>query len=246
MNKIVVVNDKTEDIKLIDLHQFKMEVFEGFFAITNLNLKINKSDDVAIYIMATNHKYKINVDVSAGMRANIYLFEKINDSKVQYCFTLGAKSVINVVHINHDFQTKQMIEANLIGDSSKFNYKIKKVCKEKENSDFYIHHCGNKSISRLSGDIIAYNGNSNIQISTFIEENCFGAKTIQNIHLYNKETGKTDLKPNLYIDNATATTRHHNVILSIKKFDELTFMTSSLKRSLKNDIVHFLNENGGV
>ena len=248
MNRIVVVNDKTKDIKLNNNIEFHIETYSTLFSITNVNIEIKEDEKLYLFIKASDKKYKINIDINQGVVANIYILENIDNSKVQYSFTLSEDANLTVKHFNKNLMSKQMIETNLIGDNSCFNYNIRKVCTNKETSDFYIHHCGEKSVSNILGDIVSINGASvSAQLSTFVEESCNGANTVQAINFLKFNDGKTDIKPNLYIDNHTATVNHHNNISIIKEFNEIDFMISEIyDKKLKDEIIKFLDGIGGL
>lgn len=239
MNKIVVVNDKAENIKLSDNIDFHIETYDTLFSITNMGIEITSDEELYLLISAIDKKYKINIDINQKVCAKIYIVENIDNSKIQYSFTLSEDANLNIKHFNKNNNSKQMIETNLIGANSKFNYNIKKVCSNKETSDFYIHHCGNLSTSNLSGEIVSINQSTfSAQLSTFVEEGCKDAETIQKLNFLKFHDGKTDIKPNLYIDNDTATIEHNNNISVVKEFNEVDFMTNEIyDKELKKEIL---------
>lgn len=248
MNKIVVVNDKTKDIKLNDHIDFHIETYDTLFSITNIGIEISSDESLYLFISATDKKYRINIDVNADVHSSIYLFENVENSKVQYSFTLSENANLCVKHFNQNMTSKQMIETILIGDYSCFNYEIKKICTDKETSDFYIHHCGDNSISNLTGKIASINNATvSAQLSTFVEEGSNSAKTVQSIEILKDKDSKTDIKPNLYIDNNTATIDHNNKIISLNDFVELDFMIDEIyDKNLKEEVVKFLDRIGGL
>lgn len=247
MNKIIVVNDKTKDIRLNDNIEFHIETYDTLFSITNIRIEIKHNEPLYLFIAADDKKYRITIDINNEVHSNIYIFENVKNSKVQYSFTLSEYANLYVKHFNKNIVSKQMIEVNLIGDNSCFDYQIKKVCSNKETSDFYIHHCGDNSISNLTGEIASLTGASvSTQLSTFVEAECHGADTSQGIKFLKFNDGKTDIKPNLYIDNATATINHNNNISIINDFNEIDFMISEVyDKNLKKEIINFLDRIGG-
>ena len=248
MNKIIVVNDKTKDIRLNDNIEFHIETYDTLFSITNIKIEIKKDDTLLFFIDSDNQKYRINIDVEQDVYSNIYVFERSLNSKVQYSFTLSENAHLCIRHFNKNLLSKQMIEANLIGSNSHFNYNVRKLSISKETSDFYIHHCGENSISNLSGDIVSLsNASVSIQLSTFVEDGCINAQTRQQINLLKLDDGKTELKPNLYIDNNTATIEHNNKVKNIDSINEFEFMTENIyDKEIKEEINDFLERIGGL
>ena len=246
MNKIIVVDDKDENIKINNNIDFNIETYDTLFSITNIRIEIKNDEELYFIIMSDRKKYKVNVDVNAGVHANIYFLESIKDSKIQYSFTLSEKANLIIQHFSKNILSKQMIEVNLIGEGSCFNYHIKKICHDKETSDFYIHHCGNESVSNLTGDITSLkNGIVSMQLSTFIEEDCYNANTIQSLRVLEYQGGKESLKPNLYIDNNTATINHNNEISILDEYNEDDFMINEIyNKNLKLEVAEFLEKIG--
>lgn len=248
MNKIVVVNDKTKDIRLKDNIEFHIETYDTLFSITNISIEINSGEELYLFISADDKKYRVNIDINNGINSNIYIFESVKNSKVQYSFTLSEDANLRIKHFNKNKHSRQMIETNLIGDNSNFNYQIKKICTTKDTGDFYIHHCGDNSISDLYGDIVSLPlASASFQLSTFVEEDCEGAETLQRINILKFKDVKTELKPNLYIDNNTATINHDNNISTIDEFVELDFMINEIyDKKLREEIIDFLDRSGGL
>lgn len=248
MNKIVIVDDKTSEKKLNDNIEYHIETYDSLFSITNVKIEISGEETLYFYLRATDKKYKIQVDINSDVCSNIYIFENVENSKVQYSFTVLEKSNLNVKHYNKNINSKQMIESNLIGEDSSFNYQIRKICHNKETNDFYIHHCGNNSYSNLTGDIASLTGASvSTQISTFVEEECIGANTTQSLNILKFNDSKTELKPNLYIDNNSAIISHDNNILNISDFVENDFMLSEIyDKDLREALTSFIERIGVV
>ena len=63
MNKIIVVNDKTKDIRLNDNIEFHIETFDSLFSITNIKIEIKKDETLFFIIDSDNQKYRINIDI---------------------------------------------------------------------------------------------------------------------------------------------------------------------------------------
>ena len=58
---------------------------------------------------------------------------------------------------------------------------------------------------------------------------------------------KTELKPNLYIDNKSAVINHNNNITNIDEFIENDFMTSEIyDKELREELTVFLEKIGGM
>lgn len=248
MNKIVVVDDKTKDIKLSDNIEFHIETYDTLFSITNVGIEVKNDESLFLFISSNDKKYRVNIDIAKDTHANLYIFEKVIDSKVQYSFTLGENANVLIKHFNKNSLSKQMIEANLIGTDCCFNYEIRKICNNKDTIDFYIHHCGEGSISKLGGAIISLaNSAINAQLSTFVEEECNNANSFQQLNLLKMGGAKTEIKPNLYIDNNTATINHNNNISVIDDFIESDFMINDIyDKNLKEEIIIFLDRIGGL
>ena len=248
MNKIVIVDDKTVEKKISENIEYHIETYDSLFSITNVKIEVSGEETLYLYLKAIDKKYKIQIDINSDVCSNIYLFENAENSKVQYSFTVLESANLNVKHFNKNINSKQMIEANLIGEESSFNYQIRKVCNNKETSDFYIHHCGDSSYSNLTGDIVSLAGAAvSAQISTFIEEECEGANTTQALNILKLNDSKTELKPNLYIDNKSAVINHNNNITNIDEFIENDFMTSEIyDKELREELTVFLEKIGGM
>lgn len=248
MNKIVIVDDKTIKKSLNDNIEYHIETYDSLFSITNVKIEISSDDTLYFCLNATDKKYKIQIDINSGVCSTIYLFENAENSKVQYSFTILESANLNVKHFNINTNSKQMVEANLIGEDSCFNYQIRKVCHNKETSDFYIHHCGDSSYSNLSGDIASLIGSSfSMQTSTFVEEECNDANSTQRINVLKLNDSKTELKPNLYIDNNSAVINHDNNIVNIDNFIESDFMLNEIyDKSLREELITFLEKTGGM
>lgn len=248
MNKIIIVDDETAKKDINDNIDYHIETYDSLFSITNVKIEISGEETLYFYIKANDKKYKIQIDINSDVCSNIYIFENVENSKVQYNFTILESANLNVKHFNKNINSKQMIESNLIGENSSFNYQIRKVCCNKETSDFYIHHCGNKSYSNLTGDIVSLTGASvSTQISTFVEEECVEANTTQALNILKLNDSKTELKPNLYIDNSTAIINHDNNILNIDDFVENDFMLNEIyNKDLREELNVFLEKIGGM
>lgn len=246
MNKIIVVDDKIEKANISSKIKFNIETFEGFFAITNIEIEFLKNTDLIFEIEETGKKAKINVTLQKNCCATIYIYEKNNDSKLQYKFVLGENSNLTVKKLKHGLGGKEMLETTFTEINSCLNYYLKSFCRKKEVYDYYIYHNAPQTYSSITNDIVTYEkGNVQLQTSLFVPKGSEKCSVIINNKIINLNNKKNEIRPNFYIDQYDATINHSALVgPQIEPFKNILLYNINNK-NMEKRIINIIEEEGG-
>jgi Uncharacterized protein family (UPF0051). len=247
MNKIVVVDDTIEKSNITNKIKLNIETFKGIFAITNIDINILSSTNLELEIIETEKKAKITMNIEDNCNAYIYIYEKNNDSKLQYKYILGKNSKLTIKKFKYGFGGKEMIETTLDKENSCFDYLLKSVCTKKEIYDYYIYHKAPKTFSSICNDIITLDkGSIQLQTSLFVpigNDKCISKHSNNIINLNNK---KSDVRPNFYIDQFD-TSIESTTFIGIEKEEKIIdiLLNNVNNNNMENKIIKTFKEEGG-
>lgn len=247
MNKIIVVDDKIEKSKISNKIGLIIETYEGIFAVTNIKINILCSTDLELEIIETEKKAKITIELEDNCCTTIYIYEKNNDSKLQYKFILGSNSNLIIKKINYGLGGKEMIETILDKENSCFDYILKSCCKRKEVYDYYVHHNAPQTLSSITNDIITIDkGNVQLQTSLFVPKGNGNCKIKIDSKVINLNNKKCDVRPNFYIDQFDTKIESSAYVGLPEDKDILKILLNQIDNiNMEKKIIKMMKEEGG-
>ena len=181
MNRIKIVEDNVEEVKLSKKVMFTMKPAQNEFDISLIEINILKSCELELELSSVEKKIKVNVEVQKGAEVKLFLYQKLENSKVQYNYQIGSGANVCVSKFQLVAVGKEMISAHLLGEGATFDYILKDICSGKETLDYYVYHDAKSTNSNIKNNIVSVrNGKMTVQVSTFIPKGMKGSIANQN------------------------------------------------------------------
>ncbi len=213
MNRIKVVDDVIEDLKIPKKISFTMKSATSEFEITTIDIVIFKSSDLELDLSSSSKKIKVNIEVKKGAAVQLYLYQRLENSKVQYNYQIEENGVVNVFKFQTVPVGKEMISAHLLGTGATLEYTLKDICNGKETLDYYIYHDAKNTTSNIKNNIVSIkSGKATVQVSTFIPKGMSMSVANQNNRIISLNEKKNEIRPNLYIDEYDVVANHSALI----------------------------------
>jgi Fe-S cluster assembly scaffold protein SufB len=206
----------------------------------NLILKIDVLEDVIFEINYDDIK-SVYINIKENIKADICEYYK-EDIEVQTFYNLKENSTLNIIKIYNSVAIKEKTAINL-EEKAKIKYITKTLTKENQNYKIDIFHNGNNSESIIYNDGIAL-GNADLKytINGYINENTKDINCTHNSKIINYSKGKTEIKPNLFINDYRALANHSAYIGKFSR-DEIFYLktrTLNMKEAEKLLVKAFL------
>lgn len=213
MNRIRVVEDKVEELKIPKKIIFSMKSAQNEFDIASIDIVFLKSCDLELDVSSSSKKVKINIEVKKNANVQLFLYQKLENSKVQYNYQTEENAHINVFKFQNVPVGKEMISIHLLGSGASFDYSLKDICSGKETLDYYIYHDARNTNSNIKNNIVSVkSGKATVQVSTFIPKGMKECVANQNNRIISLNEKKNEIRPNLYIDEYDVVANHSALI----------------------------------
>lgn len=213
MNRITVVEENVEELKLSKKITFTISPAQNEFDITFMNITIFKSCELELKLLSSEKKMKVNLDVKKGAKVGLYLYQELENSKVQYNYQIYENANVNVYKFQKKPVGKEMVAVHLVEEGASIDYILKDICSGKETLDYYIYHEAKSTNSNIKNNIVSIqNGKTTVQVSTFVpkgKKECIANQSNRIISLNEK---KNEIRPNLYIDEYDVVANHSALI----------------------------------
>lgn len=213
MNRIKIVENDVTELKITKKISFFLKTSENEFDIATVEIHCYKDSDLELDLTSSAKKIKIKVSVEKNATLNLYLYQRLENSKVQYNYDIYESSTLNVFKFQTIPVGKEMISAHLLGKNANFEYQLKDICMGKETMDYYIYHDEKNTNSNIKNNIVSVeDGKSTIQVSTFIPKGKTGCVANQSNRIISLNEKKCEIRPNLYIDEYDVVANHSALI----------------------------------
>lgn len=213
MNRIKVVEDKVEELKIPKKITFSMKSAQNEFDIASIDIVCLKSCNLELDVSSSSKKIKINVEVKKNAEVELFLYQRLENSKVQYNYQVEENAHVNVFKFQNVPVGKEMISTHLLGNGASFEYSLKDICNGKETLDYYIYHDARNTNSNIKNNIVSVrSGKATVQVSTFIPKGMKECVANQNNRIISLNEKKNEIRPNLYIDEYDVVANHSALI----------------------------------
>lgn len=213
MNRIKVIENDVQELKITKKLSFFLKPSENEFDIASIDIQCFKDSDLELDISSTAKKIKIKVEVLENATLNLYLYQRLENSKVQYNYDIYENGSLNVFKFQSVPVGKEMLSAKLLGENASFEYQLKDICNGKETLDYYIYHNEKNTSSNIKNNIVSIkDGKSTVQVSTFIPKGKTGCVANQANRIISLNEKKSEIRPNLYIDEYDVVANHSALI----------------------------------
>ncbi len=225
MNRITVVDDQVES-KISSKISFQVNPSHSEFEIAELTIQIEKSCSLELFFTSQAKKWKIFIEPKEGVKASIFCYQNLENGKIQYSFQIPKNSTVQFYKFQEIASTREMVDAHLMGEGASIYYYLKDISKEKESLDYYIYHDAPKTVSDIHNNIVTTKkGKVTLQVSTFIPKAMSGCIANQNNRIINLSDKKSEIRPNLYIEEYDVSASHSAFIGRFKE-EELFYLMS--------------------
>ncbi len=240
MNKIKVV-EEVVDSKITKKLSFSYHFAQEIFEISTLEIHVFQSTDLELDFTSSNQKWKVDVVLEPSTTLELFLYQQVTNSKIQYRFQIPEDSKVEAYKFQSLAAGKEMVEAHLLGENATFHYYLKDLSKEKETFDYYIYHDHEKTNSNVKNNIVTYGeGKVTVQVSTFIPKGKKNCVANQQNRILNFNEKKSEIRPNLYIDEYEVEANHSAYIGRFSE-EEMFYLKS---RGLSSEVASRLLLNG--
>ncbi len=225
MNRITVVDENVES-NISSKLSFQVVPSHNEFEIARLEIQIKKSCSLELFFTSSSKRWKIVIEVAEGVDSKIYCYQNLLNGKVQYRFQIPQKSTVEFYKFQGIASSKEMVEAHLLGEGATFHSFLKDISKEKETLDYYIYHDAPKTVSNIRNNIVTVEeGKVTLQVSTFIPKGMVGSIASQNNRILNFSDKKSEIRPNLYVEEYDVSANHSALIGRFSE-EELFYLMS--------------------
>lgn len=213
MNKILLVNDKIEEIKISKNIALEEIYSEEDFKINEITIKVKKSEDLTVILNSKKaSKLKINIILDNGVNSNLTILSTGINYKVCYEYKLNEFSKLNVLKYNSIDSINEMVQVSLNGLNASIDYILKSISNNKESYDYNIFHNVKNTFSNIKNNGVNIKDSMNIQISGYVYKESTGCICKQNNRIINLTENKCEIRPILYIDTDDIEANHSALI----------------------------------
>ena len=207
MNKIVL----DSNIKYTFDRRINYEYIDGF--IKKIKLRILKDTEVRIECKYKEDiKYDIQIDIDDNVQLKLIEIKKHIDSKIQFKYTLGNNSKIEIIKVNDVKNINEKDIINLNGEYATADLILKTAGIYVEKYDILVNHNKNNTVSNITTNGLNVDGNIYFTVSAYVpqgKKNCICNQQNRIINLAQKECV---IKPNLLIEDVDTTANHSALI----------------------------------
>ncbi|MEI3530157.1 MAG: SufD family Fe-S cluster assembly protein [Bacilli bacterium] len=220
MNKVVFENDSIKDSQLntkkIDL---VIEPKNDFFTVNSYKFYIHQSCYLNInYEVLDDCKLNICFYIDANVKLTLFEKRMGQRTKVQYRYYLNDYSVCHLNKFYDVYGQRELDIINLDGNKAEFHSQLKTIGKDKEKYDMMIYHHNNYSSSNIINDgVTLIDGSIIFNVTSVVPngvKNCF---VNQANHIINLNDKKSQINPNLLIDENDVVANHAAYIGNFKQ-----------------------------
>ena len=224
MNKIKVVEETVES-KLSKKISFTVKEAKSELEISELTIQIVKDSDLELDFSCTSKKWKINVEVLSDVHSQFYVYQKAENSKIQYNLKIHSNASLQLFKFQMN-ANKEMMEVRLLGEGASMDYFLKDIAFDKETMDYYIFHDAPRTSSNIKNNVVTtQKGRAVLQVSTFIPKGMKECIASQANRIINNNEMKNEIRPNLYIEEYDVTANHSALIGRFRE-EELFYLES--------------------
>ena len=246
MNKILLGTDKIENEKIDEAVKIKMLKKQKFIGVCTLKIKVLKSTDLQIEYDSDDIKYDIYVDLDSSVNLNLYEIKRKGSYKISYHYDLKQKSSLNICAVNDAESVKENIIVNLNGEEAKANYLLKTISKMEEKYNVMVYHNAKKTESLIINEGVSIRkGKLIFNVSGFVLKGIKGCTLNQNNRIINLTNEKSQINPNLFIDENDCVANHSAHIGKCNENELFYLMSRGItKETAENLIIRgFLTKN---
>ncbi len=213
MNRIKIVENEIVELKIPKKISFSLKPSESEFDIASIEICCFKDCDLELDLTSNTKKIRVKMEVAKGANVNLYLYQRLENSKVQYNYDISENGVLHIFKFQKVPVGKEMMTVHLLGEDAQFDYQLKDICTGKETLDYYIYHDEKNTISNIKNNVISLKeGKSTIQVSTFVPKGKKGCTANQSNRIISLNEKKNEIRPNLYIDEYDVVANHSALI----------------------------------
>jgi len=213
MNRIKVIENEIVELKIPKKISFSLKPSENEFDIASLEICCSKDCDLELDLTSNAKKIRIKILVEKNVTFNLYLYQRLENSKVQYNYDVLENGILHVFKFQKVPVGKEMMAVHLLGENAQFDYQLKDMCIGKETLDYYVYHDEKNTSSNIKNNIFSIKGGkSTIQVSTFVPKGKKGCVANQSNRIISLNEKKNEIRPNLYIDEYDVIANHSALI----------------------------------
>lgn len=220
MNKILFENDSLKKEKTNKKSiELITEPKNEFFTVNSFKFYIHNSCDLEIEYNVLE-ECKLNIFFYLDKNITFNLYEKRNGkkTKVQYKYYLQDNSNCNVYKFNDTYSHRELDIINLDGNDSSFNSYLKTISKDNEKYDMMVYHNAiNTNSNVVNNGITIKDGQITFNVTSVIPNKIKGCVVNQNNHIINFNNKKSQINPNLLIDENDVIANHSAYIGKFNK-----------------------------
>lgn len=210
MNKIEVLSKN----KIICDNQYILIDFNK----DTININIKK--DISEPILLINNIYKkIIINISDDVKANIIeIKNRVSKKDFYYNYFLGKNSNLTINKFYSMFQYNEDLTVNLDGYNAQVLMNLSMMAFDNQTYNLTINHNNLKTISNINNHGVTFDeGIINMIVNGNVHKGMSGSVLNQVNKIIMMGEGKSNIEPNLYIDEEDVTARHG---ASIGRFNE--------------------------
>lgn len=220
MNKVVFENDLIKDSHLNTKKiELVIEPKNDFFTVNSYKFYIHQNCHLNLnYEVLTDCKLNISFYIDANVK--LTLFEKRigGRTKVQYKYYLQEHSICHLYKFYDVYGERELAIINLDGEKAEFNSCLKTISKDKEKYDMMVYHNNKYSNSNIvNNGITLMDGNIIFNVTSVVPNGIKGCYVNQSNHIINLNDKKSQINPNLLVDENDVVANHAAYIGNFKK-----------------------------
>lgn len=219
MNKLVInesaielqVEDQLLEITLSD----KLDIFD----VKKIKIKFIKDTTLEIvYHNKGESKLDIIVEVEPNVNAILKELKEEHKTKIQYHYFLEKNSHLDVFKFYDCYELKELDVVTLTDQYAVFNYQFKTIAHKKQKIDMVVYHNHKNTTSNINvKGLTIEDGAINLNLTGVVYHTIVGCELNQNSHIINLNNKKSQINPNLLIEEEDVVANHAAYIGNFKE-----------------------------
>ena len=227
MNRIILTDDKIEEINIDDSIHVKLMPQDELIDITTLKITVLKDSFLEIdYNIKKETKLKVIFNILAN--ANFTCLERKTGQKIktQYQYDLASFASLNAYKFYDTLGIKEYTTINLNGNDALANVVLKSLAKEEEKYEQFINHKAIHTTSNVINNIVNFaSGKTKLSVALDILNDVKDAVANQDNQIITFNDNECVIKPILLIDEEDVMASHSAYIGNFSK-DEIFYLES--------------------
>ena len=202
-NSLIVLKEIDKSIKVTEIEASVPSYKISFSSSTELEVLFDSNEEC---------KLSIEYELDSNIKANIYEIRTGEKTKVQYTYTLKDDAKLYLYRLNMSLHMREVDIVNLDGINSHIEFNLRSLSQDEEKYDIFVSHNNKNTFSIVNNIGIALKGSIIFNVTGDVPKGSSGSYLDQNNQIVTFDSTKSQIDPNLLIDEYEVEANHNAVI----------------------------------